>query len=99
MDEYLNQSAGIVQDKHFESGVVKIIKNGENQLTATEKKAAKGLSLESSASEDGLYDETTSYFKKIENKRRKLQKRSNYADCKFIPATSCTAEPVFIMVR
>lgn len=100
MGKYLSSDASIVHNQLFEAAVVKILGGHESQMSQRERKAASSLSCEPTSESTTSENETLSYFERIEAKRRRLSSSvTKYLDCRFIPATSCSAERLFSAAR
>lgn len=104
MSYYLEAESSIVNDKIFESAVVKISNRNEAGLTREERISATKLLTDSIISNDTSTetneDSNLSYFEKLQAKRRRLStSATKFIDCSFIAATSSSVERSFSAAR
>ena len=98
--EYLSKNASIVNNKNFESAIVKLLSENERSLSPVEKGAIKSLLIINSSEVEVVEsDDNLSYFEQLDQKRRKLNQSSKYIDCSFLVSTSCSAERLFSMAK
>lgn len=98
MKSHLSIDAEIVHDKAFERAIVKILDNRESQLTSEEKSAVGKLRIDQNV--DEIHEVPGSYFTKIDHKRRRLAvAKTQFMNCNFIAATSCSVERLFSAAR
>ena len=94
---HLGKDASIVHSKHFESGVIKLQKGEEKQLSRLEKDALSVFKVDvtstTSASDD--IHPLNSYVDKVIHNQPKQLKTSNYRSVNHVCSTSCICERVF----
>ncbi|RQM20945.1 hypothetical protein B5M09_010189, partial [Aphanomyces astaci] len=92
----LGPDASVVEDPTFESGVVKVLQHMEASLNEDERMAIALLSMPSMADGGYLGDtDSMSMVARALKRRKLLQARSNYLDCRFLRPTSNMCERLF----
>lgn len=93
--KYLISGCSIAPDAAFESGIVKILRKQEANLSAAEKNAVRLLLR--AQNEPTLSDvDTGNYAWDLQNQAKRARvMESKYIDLRFIPATSVVAERAF----
>lgn len=100
MDKYLSEDADIVHDKHFDNGVIKILRCNENMLSPLQREAVKCLLKEDPDEEVLEIPDLEDYVQRAMKKHRKIgNSRTNYIDCRFLVATTNTVERLFSTSR
>ncbi|RHY49566.1 hypothetical protein DYB30_011046 [Aphanomyces astaci] len=96
----LGSDASIVEDPTFESGVVKVLQHMEASLNEDERMAIALLSMPSMPNGGYVGDTDSMSMATRALKRRKLlQARSNYLDCRFLRPTSNMCERLFSVTK
>ena len=91
LERHLGANSDIVHDKHFENAVVKVQRNDERSLTASEKTAIVAFKNDASTNDDA--DENLSYMERVLSTKK--AKTSIYRSFNHVSATSNTVERLF----
>lgn len=93
----LGPDSNIIENKRFESAIVKIQQNREEELTLAEKRAVAHLKKEEGQSSSEVPQESLSFAQRLLKKRRVDNQKSSdgYVDMRFILPTSNLCERLF----
>ena len=94
-NKYLGSNARVIKSRHFESGVVKILEQRENDLALCEKIACARLKKIEGEPEVETHSEDDDFASMILKKRTKVTTSSGYLDLHFLLPTSNLLERFF----
>jgi hypothetical protein len=102
MSKYLAADANIVHKKHFDEGLIKILRSNKSMLNLAQTQAVSSLLKETVLDEviEIQDSEPVDYVERAIKKHRIIgNTRSSYIDCRFLVATTNTVERLFSTSR